>query len=39
MEQVYLQAVARDMYLSLCESVCDMGRVQELFIINSQGSP
>ena len=38
LEQVYLQAVARDMYLNLCESVCDMGRAQELFIINSQGS-
>ena len=35
LEQVYLQAVARDMYLNLC----DMGRAQELFIINSQGSP
>ncbi|KIM68360.1 hypothetical protein SCLCIDRAFT_105500, partial [Scleroderma citrinum Foug A] len=35
LEQVYLQAVARDTYLSLCK----MGRAQELFIINSQGSP
>ena len=39
LEQVYLQAVARDTYLNLCESVHDMGRAQELFIINSQGSP
>ena len=39
LEQVYLQAVARDMYLNLCKSVRDMGRAQELFIINSQGSP
>ena len=39
LEQVYLQAVARDTYLNLCESVRDMGRAQELFIINSQGSP
>ena len=39
LEQVYLQAVARDTYLNLCNSVCDMGRAQELFIINSQGSP
>ena len=39
LEQVYLQAVARDMYLNLCDSVRDMGRAQELFIINSQGSP
>ena len=39
LEQVYLQAVARDTYLNLCDSVCDMGRAQELFIINSQGSP
>ena len=38
-EQVYLQAVARDMYLNLCDSVRDMGRAQELFITNSQGSP
>ncbi|KIM66637.1 hypothetical protein SCLCIDRAFT_21795 [Scleroderma citrinum Foug A] len=39
LEQVYLQAVTRDMYLNLCDSVHDMGRAQELFIINSQGSP
>ena len=39
LEQVYLQAVTRDTYLNLCDSVCDMGRAQELFIINSQGSP
>ena len=39
LEQVYLQAVARDTYLNLCDSVCDKGRAQELFIINSQGSP
>ena len=39
LEQVYLQAVARDMYLNLCDLVCNMGRAQELFIINSQGSP
>ena len=39
LEQVYLQAVARDTYHNLCESVRDMGRAQELFIINSQGSP
>ncbi|KIM53224.1 hypothetical protein SCLCIDRAFT_32032 [Scleroderma citrinum Foug A] len=39
LEQVYLQAIARDMYLNLCDSVRDMGRAQELFIINSQGSP
>ena len=39
LEQVYLQAVARDTYLNLCDSVRNMGRAQELFIINSQGSP
>ncbi|KIM56615.1 hypothetical protein SCLCIDRAFT_132226 [Scleroderma citrinum Foug A] len=39
LEQVYLQAVARDTYLNLCDSVRDMGRAQELFIINSQGAP
>ena len=39
LEQVYLQAVARDTYLNLCNSVRDIGRAQELFIINSQGSP
>ena len=39
LEQVYLRAVARDTYLNLCDSVCNMGRAQELFIINSQGSP
>ena len=39
LKQVYLQAVARDTYLNLCDSVRDMGRAQELFIINSQGSP
>ncbi|KIM66391.1 hypothetical protein SCLCIDRAFT_21893 [Scleroderma citrinum Foug A] len=39
LEQVYLQAVARDTYLNLCDLVCNMGRAQELFIINSQGSP
>ena len=39
LEQVYLQVVARDTYLNLCDSVQDMGRAQELFIINSQGSP
>ena len=39
LEQVYLQAVTRDTYLNLCDSVRDMGRAQELFIINSQGSP
>ncbi|KIM59869.1 hypothetical protein SCLCIDRAFT_98863, partial [Scleroderma citrinum Foug A] len=37
LEQVYLQAVARDTYLNLCDSVHNMGRAQELFIINSQG--
>ena len=39
LEQVYLQAVTRDTYLNLCDLVHDMGRAQELFIINSQGSP
>ncbi|KIM63072.1 hypothetical protein SCLCIDRAFT_118207, partial [Scleroderma citrinum Foug A] len=39
LEQVYLQAVARDTYLNLCDSVCNMGRAQELFIINSKGVP
>ena len=39
LEQVYLQAVTRDTYLNLCNSVCNMGRAQELFIINSQGFP
>ena len=39
LEQVYLQAIARDTYLNLCDSVHDMGRAQELFIINSQWSP
>ena len=39
LEQVYLQAVARDMYLNLCDLVRNIGRAQELFIINSQGSP
>ena len=39
LEQVYLQAVARYTYLNLCNSVRDMGRAQELFVINSQGSP
>ena len=39
LEQVYLQVVARDTYLNLCDSVHNMGRAQELFIINSQGSP
>ncbi|KIM51188.1 hypothetical protein SCLCIDRAFT_33647, partial [Scleroderma citrinum Foug A] len=39
LEQVYLQAVTRDTYLNLCDLVRDMGRAQELFIINSQGSP
>ena len=39
LEQVYLQAVTRDTYLNLCDSVRNMGRAQELFIINSQGSP
>ena len=39
LKQVYLQAVARDTYLNPCDSVHDMGRAQELFIINSQGSP
>ncbi|KIM51645.1 hypothetical protein SCLCIDRAFT_33289, partial [Scleroderma citrinum Foug A] len=39
LEQVYLQAIARDTYLNLCDSVRDMGRAQELFVINSQGSP
>ena len=39
LEQVYLQAVARDTYLNLCDLVCNIGRAQELFIINSQGSP
>ncbi|KIM66629.1 hypothetical protein SCLCIDRAFT_21786 [Scleroderma citrinum Foug A] len=39
LEQVYLQAVVRDTYLNLCDSVRDIGRAQELFIINSQGSP
>ncbi|KIM57255.1 hypothetical protein SCLCIDRAFT_96418, partial [Scleroderma citrinum Foug A] len=37
LEQVYLQAVSRDTYLNLCDSVRDMGRAQELFVINSQG--
>ena len=39
LEQVYLQVVTRDMYLNLCDLVRDMGRAQELFVINSQGSP
>ena len=39
LEQVYLQVVARDTYVNLCDLVCDMGRAQELFVINSQGSP
>ena len=39
LEQVYLQTITRDTYLNLCNSVCNMGRAQELFIINSQGSP
>ena len=39
LEQVYLQAVDRNTYPNLCNSVRDMGRAQELFIINSQGSP
>ena len=39
LEQIYLQAVTRDTYLNLCDSVCDMGWAQELFLINSQGSP
>ncbi|KIM65177.1 hypothetical protein SCLCIDRAFT_113626 [Scleroderma citrinum Foug A] len=39
LKQVYLQAVARDMYLNFCDLVHNMGRAQELFIINSQGSP
>ena len=39
LEQVYLQAVTRDAYLNLCDLVPDMGRAQELFVINSQGSP
>ena len=39
LEQVYLQAVTRDTYLNLCDLVHDMGRAQELFIINSPGSP
>ena len=39
LEQVYLQVVTRDMYPNLCDSVRKMGRAQELFIINSQGSP
>ncbi|KIM63456.1 hypothetical protein SCLCIDRAFT_24138 [Scleroderma citrinum Foug A] len=39
LEQVYLQAIARDTYPNLCNSVREMGRAQELFIINSQGSP
>ena len=39
LEQVYLQASDRGTYADLCESVCEMGRAQELFLINSQGSP
>ncbi|KIM64091.1 hypothetical protein SCLCIDRAFT_23718 [Scleroderma citrinum Foug A] len=39
LEQVYLQASDRGTYANLCESVCKMGRAQELFLINSQGSP
>ena len=39
LEQVYLQVVTRDTYLNLCDSVHDMGRAQELFLINFQGSP
>ena len=39
LEQVYLQAVTRDTYLNLCNLVRDIGRAQELFIINSQGAP
>ncbi|KIM63274.1 hypothetical protein SCLCIDRAFT_117765, partial [Scleroderma citrinum Foug A] len=38
LEQVYLQASDRDTYECLCESVREMGRAQELFLINSQGS-
>ncbi|KIM51957.1 hypothetical protein SCLCIDRAFT_142191, partial [Scleroderma citrinum Foug A] len=37
LEQVYLQASDRDTYECLCESVHEMGRAQELFLINSQG--
>ena len=39
LEQVYLQAVTKDTYPNLCDAVQDMGRAQELFVINSQGSP
>ena len=39
LEQVYLQAIARDTYPNLCDLVREMGRAQELFIINSQGFP
>ena len=38
LEQVYLQASDRGTYGELCESVHEMGRAQELFLINSQGS-
>ena len=38
LEQVYLQASDRDTYEHLCKSVREMGRAQELFLINSQGS-
>ena len=37
LEQVYLQASDRDTYECLCESVHEMGRAQELFLINSKG--
>ncbi|KIM61790.1 hypothetical protein SCLCIDRAFT_25612 [Scleroderma citrinum Foug A] len=37
--KIYLQAVTRDTYLNLCNSVHNMSRAQELFIINSQGFP
>ena len=39
LEQVYLQASDRGTYANLCDSVRKMGRPQELFLINSQGSP
>ena len=38
LKQVYLQASDRDTYECLCKSVHEMGRAQELFLINSQGS-
>src|SRR5207245_8271080 len=37
LEQVYLQGCDRGTYAELCLSVWDMGRAQELFLINMQG--